>query len=157
MRQCAVLVLRPLRLAADLEPRRSVTGTHCRVGLVPVLATGPGSAHRLDVDVLGPDRQVGVPRLLEHRDRDRARLHAAALLGRRHALPPVTARLLGEQRGGAATGGAEHREAGRSSTRSALKSPPRAESRVDLHLLEHEELGISASLGCTDLDDDGIR
>ncbi len=45
---------------------------------------------------------------------------------------------------------------GRSSTSSTSKRPPRAEPQVDLHLLEHEELGVGAALGGADLDDDGI-
>jgi hypothetical protein len=45
---------------------------------------------------------------------------------------------------------------GRFSTRSTLKRPPRAKAQVDLHLIEHEELGISAALGSSNLDDDGI-
>jgi hypothetical protein len=41
---------------------------------------------------------------------------------------------------------------GRSSTRSTSKRPPRAEAQVDLHLLEHEELGVITALGSADLD-----
>jgi hypothetical protein len=46
---------------------------------------------------------------------------------------------------------------GRSSTSSALKRPPRAKAQVDLHLIEHEELGVGSAFGRAALDDDGIR
>ncbi len=42
----------------------------------------------------------------------------------------------------------------RSSTSSTLKTPPGAESHVDGLLLDHEELGICATFGGTNLDDD---
>lgn len=39
---------------------------------------------------------------------------------------------------------------GRSSTSSTSKTPPRAEPQVDLHLLEHEKLGVVAAFRGTD-------
>ena len=40
---------------------------------------------------------------------------------------------------------------------STSKRPPRAEAKVDLDLLKHEELGVRAALGRTHFDDDGFR
>ena len=110
--QIAIPMLRSFRLAADLDAGWPMTGAHGRVGLVAMLTAGTRSAHGLDIDVVSSDRRVQPRWLGEHRDRDRARLHATALLGLRNALPSVAAGLAREQRRGAAAGDHERREAG---------------------------------------------
>ena len=56
-----------------------------------MLAAGAGGAHRVDADVLGPDVDVDLLGLRQHRDGRRRRVDAAAGLGRRHALHAVHA------------------------------------------------------------------
>ena len=111
-RQLAVSMLRSLRLAADLDTSRPMTGAHSRIGLVAVLPAGTRPAHGLDVDIVRPDRSVESLRLREHRDRDRARLHATTLLGLRHALPSMPARLAREQHRSTAARDHERGESG---------------------------------------------
>src|SRR3569832_560043 len=46
---------------------------------------------------------------------------------------------------------------GRSSSTSALKKPPAPELEVNRELFDHEQLGVCAIFGGTDLDDDRFR
>ena len=58
------------------------------------LPAGAGRAERIDADILGLDLDFHFVGFRQHRDRDRGGVHAALLLGHRHALHAVHAALV---------------------------------------------------------------
>ena len=91
--ETAVLVLRFLCRHHD-EAGRQMRDPHGQIGLVDVLAAGAAGAHRVDADVLGPDVELDILRLRQHRDGGGRGVDAPAGLGGRHALHAVHARFV---------------------------------------------------------------
>src|SRR5512139_887530 len=92
-RDDAIRVLRALRLAPHGDAGRQVHDVDRALRLLEVLAAGAARLAGLPVEVAIRDHELVLADLVEDRDRDRARVHAAALLRRRNALPAVTAGL----------------------------------------------------------------
>lgn len=93
--QGSVLVLGPLTLDSDLEPRRGVFELDGGVGGVPVLpaCTGPSASGPLQVTLL--DLDLHEARFVEAADRQRGGVDPAPLLGGRHPLETVASSLVG--------------------------------------------------------------
>lgn len=87
----AVLELGALLLTRNNDARRLMDEAHGRARLVDVLATCTGSAVDLHFDILGPEVDVDLLHLRQHRDRRGRGVHAPAGFGLRHALDAVDA------------------------------------------------------------------
>ncbi len=96
-------MLRALVLALDHDAGRQVRDADRRVGLVDVLAAGPGRAEGVDAQLGRIERDVlDLVEFRQDRHGARRRVDAALRLGGRHALHAVRARLELEARIGAA-------------------------------------------------------
>src|ERR1044071_6785875 len=97
-RDSAVLPLGPLTLAAHSDARGQVEQLNGAVGLLQMLAALSGRTAHRPLEIFLSDHKLVLLGLVENRDRDRARLHATAFLGRGYSLVSMPSGLALEQR-----------------------------------------------------------
>ncbi len=69
-----------------IKPVGKMRDAHRGISGIDRLAAGSGGTERIDADVLGLELDFHFVGFGQHRDRDGRGMHAALLLGRRHAL-----------------------------------------------------------------------
>lgn len=104
-------MLGPLRLRPHDDARRLVLELDRGVGLVPVLATSSRSTAGGLLDVPRVEAYLNRGGYRKNRHGDCGGLNPAPLLGRRHPLPAMPARLVGEDLLGALALDSEYEEA----------------------------------------------